>query len=155
MRIPALAFALFATGIHAETIRVYREERVETPEHVRSKLTGEPSRWTAKGEFVGQIDLGDLTLDGIIADYCERSWKDEPFYGPVEKFVFEDSKGRVYVAHLEYVKDSKLLGEGRRVAVKRLEKVRRRKDRFTGSPYGGSSIFDDTLLKGLRTLVVK
>jgi hypothetical protein len=155
MRSLALALALLSTSAHAEIIKVYREERVETPDHVRSKLTGEPSRWTAKGELVGQIDLGESTVEAIVAEYRERSWKDEPFYGPVERFVFEDSKGRHYVAHFEYVKDHKLFGKGQRVAVKLLEKAQGKKDRFTGSPYDGSSIFDETLLKALRSLVAK
>jgi hypothetical protein len=155
MRSLALALTLLSTSAHAEIIKVYREECVATPEHVRSKITGEPSSWTSKGELVGQIDLGESTVEGIVAEYRAQSWKDEPFYGPVERFVFEDSKGRHYVAHFEYLKDHKLLGEGLRVAVKLLEKVQGKKGRFTGSPYDGSSIFDEKLLRELRRLVAK
>ncbi|MBB5352863.1 hypothetical protein HNR46_003111 [Haloferula luteola] len=155
MRLVILTTLLLVGFTHAETIEVYREDRVETPKHVRSNLTGKPTYWIATGKLVGKLDLGEATLGKIVADYREASWKDEPFYGPVEQFVFVDSKGRFYVAHLEYLKDSELLGEGRRVAINELKKVQGRKGMFTGSPYSGSSVFHEGILKKLRALVAK
>ena len=150
--ITLLALASLA---HAETLKVYRQKSTPTPEKVRSKLTGEPSRWFSPGEPLGEIELGDATLEGIVAKYREQSWKDEPFYGPVEAYVFEDAKGRFYVAHFEYVKGDKLLGQGVRVAVNRLQKVTGRKGMFVGSPYDGSSVTEELLLKKLRGIASK
>lgn len=154
MKAPLITLLALAAIAQAETLKVYRQKSTPTPEKMRSKLTGEPSRWISPGEPLGEIELGDATLEGIVAKYRKESWKSEPFYGPVETYVFEDAKGRFYVAHFEFVKGDKAFGEGSRVAINRLEKAGK-KGMFLGSPYDGSSVTEELLLKRLRAIASK
>jgi len=136
----------------AEEITVFRCDTKLSPARDGHKDV-ERGCYTSAGERLGKFDTGDKTLISIIKRYRADSWKSEPFYGPVKEYVFRDSKDRIFLVHFEYMKGHKNFGKGFRFAVIQLTKDA--KGRYIGSPYDGSSVYDETILKHLREFARK
>lgn len=151
MKLHLLLLLMLTTSLHAEQVEVYQV--VETPIPGNRKTLEVGTRWISVGKRISALDTGERSLRSIIAGYREQSWGGEPFYGPVEQFIFKDSAGKLYLAHFEYLKGHKILGKGLRFAIIELTAVAGRNGQFLGSPYNGSSVTDETILKQLRILV--
>lgn len=107
------------------------------------------------GNQLSTISTGTKSLQAIYNDHLKTSWIAEPFYGPVVKYVFKDSAGKLFVVHFEFEEGDKIIGKGIRFAIAPLKAVNVPKGHFTGSPYNGSSVTDETILKQLRELARK
>jgi hypothetical protein len=107
------------------------------------------------GDQLAVFTSGQKTLTTIYADYEEKSWRAEPFYGPVIPYIFKDSAGKLFVVHFEFQEGHELVGEGLRFAIAPLKPTSGSKRLYTGSPYHGSSVYDDGLVKQLRELSIK
>jgi len=146
-----LFFILSASALIGEEVAVYRcvtSFSVTKPDSDSSERT----YYSSIGEELGKIETGKESLLSIYEAWIKDSWNGEPFYGPVEKYIFKDSKGKLYVAHFEFKEGHKAVGKGVRFAIIPLTKVKGLKDKYSGSPYNGSSISDEGILKQLRAL---
>ncbi len=144
---------IFTCVLHGEIIEIYRCNSTLKP---NKKITDDAKPYVeclSLGERIGKLETGDLSLSDIIQVAKEDSWVGEPFYGPVEKYIFKDFNGQHYVAHFEFKKGHELFGKGRRVAINRIAKISGAKEEFSGSPYNGSSVYSEVILKKLRSLV--
>ena len=98
---------------------------------------------------------GQKSLQTICDNYRKISWTAEPFYGPIIPYIFKDSRGKLFVVHFEFQEGHNIIGKGVRFAMAPLKAVPRSKGLYSGSPYDGSSVTDEGLLKQLRELAAK
>ncbi len=146
-------FLLSVSVVIAEEVMVYRcETTLSEP-----LPNGDTPSYSSPGEELGKIETGKDSLVAVIQAYEKDSWKAEPFYGPVEKYVFKDSQGKLFVVHFEFKKDHPhpMMAKGTRFAILPLTEVAGAKGKYTGSPYDGSSISDEGILKQLREIAHK
>ncbi len=147
---------ILAQSAFAETVEVYREVNVDhrSVEGIKIKENDSATWPRTFGIKLGIVETGDKKLSEIIKNFEERSWENEPFYGPCENYIFKDSKGAFYCAHFEFIKGHQILGKGVRFAITRLTQVEGAENVFTGSPYNGSSVYDQNISKQLRTIAL-
>ena len=146
---------ILTTAIHAETVEVYQAVETPIPKKKKTQDRDGPGVWISLGKCIGAIDTGEKSLRSVVAGYKEQSWKAEPFYGPVEKFIFKDSASKLYIVHFEYLEGDKIFGKGVRFAIIDLAAIAEKKGYFVGSPYSGSSVTDERVLKQLREFASK
>lgn len=114
------------------------------------KLQGHDVEKVTLGGELAKIDTSTKSFRAIIEQYREGSWKTEPFYGPVKKFIARDTAKKLYIVHFEYLKGHKALDPGTRFAVIELSKVNGHPGEFIGSPYDGSSVTEQPILDQLK-----
>ncbi|HCN77327.1 MAG TPA: hypothetical protein DIT13_09065 [Verrucomicrobiales bacterium] len=114
------------------------------------KLHGHDAEKVTLGAELSKINTGSKTFRAVIEQYRETSWKAEPFYGPVKKFIVRDAAKKLYIVHFEYLKGHKLLDPGSRFAVAELQGVDGHPGEFIGAPYNGSSVTEKTILDQLQ-----
>lgn len=137
-----LAFAALLAGspfLRAEDITVF---------HCINEQNGAVS----VGDNLAVFKSGEKSLMTIYKDFEKSSWTAEPFYGPAVPYIFKDSEGRLFIVHFEFKEGHEILGKGLRFAIAQLKAVKGSKRLYTGSPYDGSSVTDEGLLKQLRVL---
>ena len=142
-RIAMLAL-IFATMLRAEDIVVYRCDRGHRQKEAVSM-----------GDRLAVFTTGQKSLQTICDNYRKISWTAEPFYGPIIPYIFKDSRGKLFVVHFEFQEGHNIIGKGVRFAMAPLKAVPRSKGLYSGSPYDGSSVTDEGLLKQLRELAAK
>ncbi len=152
----AILLLIIGQAAFAETVEVFREVDVD-PRSVNGLKIEEddPATWPKTfGAKLGVVDTGDETISKIIKEYEEQSWQGEPFYGPCETYIFKDMHGEFYSVHFEFKKGHKIFGKGVRFAITKLSPVEGAKNIFIGSPYNGSSVFDEKILNQLKTIAL-
>ncbi|MEN3944224.1 hypothetical protein WJU23_23175 [Prosthecobacter sp. SYSU 5D2] len=107
------------------------------------------------GKELAVFTTGGKSLMTLYQDFQKTSWTAEPFYGPVIPYLFKDSTGRLFIVHFEFKEGHPVFGEGFRFAIAPLTTVKGARRGYRGSPYNGSSVTDEGLLKQLRDLSVK
>lgn len=150
-----MIWCLCACRLSAETIEVF-ECVSEGVVHKGKKEGMDVSVEQVKpGAALGIMDTGSADLKAIVDQALATSWVGEPFYGPVVKFILKDSSKRLFIAHFEYLKGHKVLGEGLRFAIIELTPVQGKAGVFEGDPYNGSSVTEKSLLPQFKTLADK
>jgi|APTNR8051073442_1049403.scaffolds.fasta_scaffold10522_3 hypothetical protein len=141
-RFALAAFLISCSLVAAEDISVY-------------DCVSEKDGAVSVGNSLAVFKSGGKTIMTIYKDFYKTSWTAEPFYGPVVPYIFKDSDGRLFLVHFEFKEGHEILGKGLRFAIAPLKAVKGSKRLYTGSPYDGSSVTDEGLLKQLRLLSVK
>ena len=141
IRLTLLALAS-ASMLRAEDVVVYRcvEGKKES---------------VSVGDQLAVFTTGNKTLQTIYDDFLKTSWTAEPFYGPVIPYIFKDSRNKLFLVHFEFQEGHTILGKGLRFAIAPLKAVPKSKGLYSGSPYNGSSVSDERLLKQLCELTLK
>jgi hypothetical protein len=141
-----LCLILAASPLTAEEITEYR--CVNSHSVAKSeKDSNDHINYSSVGEELSKLETGKESLLSIYEARKKDSGKGEPFYGPVEKYIFKDTKGRHYLAHFEFKDGDEFFGRGDRFAILPLTKVEGQKDKYSGSPYNGRTIYDEGILK--------
>jgi hypothetical protein len=105
---------------------------------------------------LGVMETGMDSFFKVVQSAAPKSWKEEPFYGPVVKLLVKDSGGRFFVVHFEYLRGHRTIGKGFRFVAIEAKAAPGRKDAWRGDPYQGSSIVGNGLMnKALQEIVEK
>jgi len=139
------ALVAFAVALPAEEVRLFSSTSAGL-----GKLQGHEAEKVSLGAELSRMDTGDKTFKEVIEQYREASWKAEPFYGPVKKFIVMDTARRLYIVHFEYLKGHKWLDPGSRFAVAELQRVEGHPGEFIGEPYTGSSVTEKSIVNQLQ-----
>lgn len=139
------ALAIFAVALPAEEVTLFSCTSAGL-----GKLQGHDAEKVSLGAELSKMDTGAKTFREVIEQYREESWKAEPFYGPVKKFIVMDTAKRMYIVHFEYLKGHKWIDPGSRFAVAELQKVDGHPGEFIGEPYNGSSVTERRIVDQLQ-----
>lgn len=139
------ALAILAVALPAEEVTLFSCTSAGL-----GKLQGHEAEKVSLGAELSRMDTGDKTFKEVMEQYREASWKAEPFYGPVKKFIVVDTARKIYIVHFEYLKGHKRLDPGSRFAVAELQRVEGHPGEFIGEPYTGSSVTEKSIVDQLQ-----
>ena len=109
------------------------------------------------GKRAGKIMVADFALLVKNAKALKTAKAHEPsgpFYGPGFNYILKDSKGDHYIAFFEYEEGHQTFN-GFRVALNHLRPIGSIPNVFEGSPFNGTTSFNEDLLSQLKILTKK
>jgi hypothetical protein len=144
-----------ATNLRAEEVTVFacEDDLVDIPRpSVISDFETEERELTLliykPGQNMGALQTGDADLASITKKASEHDQSNDPFFGPGYEFILRDTKGKYFIALLEYEKGDTTF-DGFRAALAPLNDLGSKGAVFVGDPHRGVT-FDKELLKQLK-----